>query len=217
MRKLSDEATPALPVSLECGTTTGGVHSNRTQQVSQLMGAASVEVAVSAVGHVGDMSKGSLGNGIVTFLKQEGGNPSQAELPRELSQLVDTLFHTVPDKNQGVNPLSPGLAQCMGQDPGDLGLTSGTEHSGHTLEKVVRIGVPGACVEFAEASVIAELDIQAAESGCLLEHLALYMAGMVPGGLSTGGRIHGEQESPPATGRLDSRCCSDFAQEGIHL
>ena len=166
-------------------------------------GAGRVEAAIGTLAEPCDLSEGTFGDRVVPFLKHEARDPQGPELTGEVAQPVRVLFHAVTDKNQGVHPLVSGLLQGVSQDPFDLCVPRGTGDGRHLPLEGPGIGEPRARLELAVAPVEAQLDLETAERGRRLEHLGLDTAGAVPGPLTAGGRVHGEDEPAAPPGRLD--------------
>src|SRR6185312_2746862 len=126
------------------------------------------------------------------------------------------LFHAVADEDDGVDLLPLALGERVLEDLADLSLTAETAHGGHLLQQVIGAIEPGARLELAEAAVEGELDVEAAERCRRLEHLALEVAGAVPGRLPARRRIEGEQQ-PAALARCRPRRGRgrQLAEEGV--
>src|SRR5205085_1205014 len=105
----------------------------------------------------------------------------------------------------------------MSQHALDLGLAAEARDRTHRAVQIGGVGHPAARLAFVEAAIIDELDIEAAERGGGLEHLALNAAGAVPGGLTAGSCIEREDQAATAAGRPHRRSALQIAQEGIDL
>src|SRR3546814_5158280 len=69
--------------------------------------------------------------------------------------------------------------------------------SSHEAQQLSRFGNPRTRPALAEAAVVDELHVQSAKRLGLLEHLRLQVGRAVPGRLTAGGGVHGEDQ--PAT------------------
>src|SRR3546814_7576145 len=100
----------------------------------------------------------------------------------------------------------------MAQHLLDLRLPAEAAHAGHQVEKLRRAGRPFAGPALAEAAIIDELHLEPAQSGRLLEHLALQPAGTVPGRLAARRRVHRENQ-PPAPAAVALRRTDEHTSE----
>ena len=215
--ELANHGAAVFAEALQRPATARRIHCYGTQQVSELACAARVEMTIGTVSEPGDVPECPLGDGIVAFLKQERGDPEQAEFPRPTSQLVDVLLHAVADEHQGIDPAGLCLLHGVAQYPGDLGLACRTDYACHAPQQFARTGLPGTRLELAKTSVEAKLDVQTSQGGGFLEHLSLELAGLIPGRFTTGSRVHGKDEPSAGPPRLDHGRSGDLAQEGIDL
>src|SRR3546814_11105497 len=79
----------------------------------------------------------------------------------------------------------------------DLGAPGETEHTSHEAQQLSRFGNPRTRPALAETAVVDELHVQSAKRLGLLENLRLQVGRAVPGRLTAGGGVHGEDQ--PAT------------------
>ena len=150
-------------------------------------------------------------------MEQKDRHALEAEFAGQLAQPIDILFHRVADKDQGVDPLLVVLGDGMRQHAFDLGLAAEAGHSAHRPVQGGGIGHPAARLAFVEAAVIDELDVEPAEGGGGLEHLALDAAGAVPCRFAARGGVEREDQPAAATGRPHRRRALQIAQEGVDL
>ncbi len=135
-------------------------------------------------------------NRVVALVKEEDRDSAKAQFAGELAEPINLLLHRVADKDEGVDPLPLGLGEGMGEHPLDLGLAAETGDRAHHPVQIGGIRHPPARLAFVEAAVINELDVEPAERGGRLEHLALDAAGAVPARLAARRRV--ERKDQPA-------------------
>src|SRR5437763_17086984 len=124
------------------------------------------------------------GSGVVAFVKQNDRYALEAQFAGELAQPVDILLHRIADKDQRIDALFLVLRNCVREDTLDLRLAAEARDGAHRPMQIGGGGQPAARLAFTEAAIIDELDVEAAERGGRLEHLALNAAGAIPGGLA---------------------------------
>jgi hypothetical protein len=72
----------------------------------------------------------------------------------------------------------------MPQDLGNLGVAPEATYPRHAPYQIARFRDPGRGGEFAESTIEGHLDLQPPKRRCFIEHLALDLAGLIPGGLA---------------------------------
>ncbi len=200
--QLDEEAAcrlaPAGPI-FESGQTAHGVSRHRPEQLSQKGGTALVEGGIGATTQVSQTAKGPRSDGVVPFMENESGQSFQPHAGGAFLHCLRVFLQTVSHVYQGGNTLTPMFDQGVLQDPNHLGESAATMHLHHGGLQPTRVLRPCSGVELPIAPEIDELHIQCPQTGRLLEHARLPMGGEIPGGLTTGGRIDGEDESCPTT------------------
>ena len=87
----------------------------------------------------------------------------------------------------------------------------------HDPVQIGGVGHPAARLAFVEAAIIDELDVEPAERGGRLEHLALDAAGAIPARLAARRRVE-RKDQPAATARRSAAAnAPQLAQKGIDI
>ena len=145
--------------------------------------------------------EGAARHRVVPLVEAENRHAEHAEFAGEMTHLVDVLLEGVADEHHRLHPLGPGLRLGMHQQAADLGLAAEAMHAGHFRQQRAGVEPPGRGVELAEAAVPGELDGQPAERRRLAEHLALDLAGPVPGRLAARRGVEREDQPPRLAAR----------------
>src|SRR5689334_4356264 len=162
------------------------------------------------------MLKGPAGDRVAALVKDEDRHAVETELAGQLAEAVDIFLHRIADKDERIDPLLFGFGKRMRQHALDLRLTADAGHRAHDPMQIGCIAHPAARFAFVEAAVIDELDVEPAERGGRLEHLALDAAGAIPGRLAARRRVEREDQSTPPA-RWRRRGTPQLAQESIDL
>ena len=195
-----------------------GVDCDRAEKFAQLLCTVGVKRTIGAARQVSDLAKGFLCLRIAAFVKDEHRYAEQAKLACLVAKRVDVFLHAVADEHDRIDLLALGLGDGKSQDLLDLCLAAAAGDGGHVLQERCGAVEPGAGFALAKATVEHELDVEAAERRSLPEHLALDVAGLVPGRLPACGRIEGEhQPAALARCRPGRRRRRQPPEEGIHL
>src|SRR5207247_3686751 len=107
------------------------------------------------------------------------------------------------------------LGNRVGQHPLDLGLTADAGNRAHHAMQIGGCGHPAARLAFGEAAVIDQLDVEPAERGGRLEHLALDPAGAVPTRLAARRRVEREDQPAAPPARPHRRGALQVAEKGV--
>ena len=134
-------------------------------------------------------------------MKEEDRHAERAELAGQAAQPVDLLLHRVADKDERVDLGLAGLADRVLEHPLDLGLAADAKDRAHDAVQIGGGSQPAARLALVEPAIIDELNVEPAERGGRLEHLALDAAGAVPGRFAAGGGVEREDQ-PPAPARI---------------
>ena len=126
--------------------------------------------------------------------KTKTGTPSRPSFPA-CAHSASTLSSTQsPTKTTAFTLRRPGLGHGVLQHLADLRLAGAAHDPRHPADQRLRIRQPGARLEFAEAAIPGELDLEPAQRLGGREHLALDAAGAVPARLAAGGGVHREDQ-----------------------
>ena len=167
----------------------------------QLVGARAVELAVGAARQLGDLREQPRGRAVVAFLEDEHRQAEQAELARLVADRVDILLAAVADEHHGVDAALAPLLAGVAQQAGDLRAAGQAAHRAHQAREFAAVRRPAADLEFVEAAIEGEPDLEAAECRSAATNISpCCVTGTIPGRLAAGRRIHGEQQ-PPARRR----------------
>src|SRR5579883_939790 len=139
-----------------------GIGGNGTEQPPQFAGAVAIELAVGAARQLGDLREEPRRHTIVPFLEHEDRQAQQAELSRLVPDLVDVLLAAVADKDDGIDAALAPLFAGITQQPADLGLARQAADGTHQPCKLVAVGRPAADLEFLEAAIEGQPNLEAA-------------------------------------------------------
>src|SRR5690242_17332319 len=173
----------------ECPQATGRVGCDRTQKLGKLVSGSGIEATIGTVRQPSDLAKSTLRNGIITFLKQKGGNAEQSERSRRMAKIVKVLLHGIAHKHQGLDLRLLRLSLRMRDDLADLGMTSPAFDPLHQCGEALGPRYPEGCAAFSETTVVDQLDIEAADGRRFAKHVCLQPACGVPQRLPAHGRI----------------------------
>ena len=157
-------------------------------------------------GQLGNLAERAGGDRVVAFLKHECRHPANAELARDIADVVDILLEAVADEHQRIDAPGIGFAYGMAENFADLGAAAKTADLCHPPDELVGRRDPRARLAFAVAAEENQLDFKPAEPVGGMEHLGLQVAGLVPGRLAARRRIHSKQKpAAPARGVYPGR------------
>src|SRR5579864_3881315 len=105
----------------------------------------------------------------------------------------------------------------MAQHTRDLGFAADAKDRAHRSMQRLRTRQPPASLAFVEAAIEHELHVEAAQTLGRLEHLALNLARVIPGGLAARRRIHGEYQATAPACRPGRRHRLHLTQESLDL
>ncbi|MCX7364714.1 MAG: hypothetical protein NTV97_23145 [Alphaproteobacteria bacterium] len=165
---------------------------------------------------LGDLREQPRGNAVVALLEHEDRQAEQAQLPRLVTDGIDVLLAAVAHEDDGIETALAPLLAGVAQESRDLGTSRQATHRAHQAGELAAFGGPAAHLEFVEAAIEGETDVEPAQRVGRDEHLALDGAGMVPGRLAAGRRIHGEQKPAARPGRAIGRQLADLLHESVH-
>ena len=148
-------------------------------------------------------------------MEQESRHPENAQLPGKVAQAVDAFFHAIADEDQCLDFFLPGLLDGLPQDFFDLCMAAAAGHAAHASKQRIGRAQPWARLELAIAAVVAKLDVQSAQCRGLAEHVALQLAGPVPGRLAAGGGVHSEDQAAALLPGLDRRQRTHLFDESV--
>ena len=130
-----------------------------------------------------------------SFLEQEQRQPAQAALTSEIAQHAWRFFDGITDKDQCSHRHFGMFAEGVSEHALQLGLAGLTVNPCHQVTQSRGIANPARGPEIFQPAVVAELHGELCDRRGGTEHLALQMAGHVPGWLAACGGIHGKQEA----------------------
>lgn len=107
---------------------------NGGQQILQYLRTTAVKGRISATGEFTHLLEHRFGMRILPFLKHEDRSAQHTQLPSTVTQGVNRLLTTIPDKHHCLDWLSTGLLKRMLQHSVDLGNATQTTHAIHQFE-----------------------------------------------------------------------------------
>src|ERR1043166_9399120 len=105
----------------------------------------------------------------------------------------------------------------MGEDFADLGAAAAAGNPAHEAGEARAVGDPAGRATFVEAAVVNELHLEPADRRRLAEHLALELAGGIPGRLAAHGGVKREDQPPALAGFEGRRQGTGAGDEGVDL
>src|SRR5262249_39048560 len=133
-----------------------------------------------------------------------------------MGKRIGALLHGVADEDKGADPQEPGFLLGVGQDLLDLGMTALAQDPRLGLGERGESGKPAGGPTLVQATIIDELQIEAANASDLTKHLSLEFAGGIPGLVATGGGIQSKDQAAASP----FTACSepfDLGEEAIEL
>jgi len=181
------------------------------------MGRTDVEPAISAARQPRDFAKGPLRHCITTLLKHERRDPEQAQLARRGAEIVDWLLHGVADEDQRLHFFGFVFTFGVRQDFSDLGVAASAVDLLHQPAELARIGNPARSAAFGQPAIIEELNVQPADRGGLIKHVALQTAGGIPHRLAAHGGVERKDQPAALAGRRGRAERFHLVEKGIDL
>jgi hypothetical protein len=155
----------------------GRIHSDRTQQIAELIGSARIKAAMGALRKLRNLAKCSRCLRIVAFLKEKDW---KAEIPSGEIKISGDLLHCIANEHERANLVPSILHACMNEHSADLIMTSAAIDLLHQTSKRSSIRHPRGSAAFTESTKENQLNIEAPDRHHGLKHYVLELTGMIP-------------------------------------
>src|SRR5215469_14273123 len=125
--QLLDQSRNSATLRFEVGKgrkSASGIRRGCTQKLGELLSGSRRETAERPAGQASDLAKRLLADRIVTFLKHERLDVTQAELSGTGAKVIESLFHRIADKHQDGDLPAVVFPHGVVQNFGNLGVTA---------------------------------------------------------------------------------------------
>src|SRR6516165_8956157 len=139
------------------------------------------------MGYARDFPECVLDLATVALLKHEDRHTRLSELVSRWNEFVVLLLAGVADEDESGHLEQAGFALSVGEDLADLCPAGAAMDARHQPSELVCVCDPARTAACREVAVINQLDTETADGGDSFEHVALELAGHVPGVISARG------------------------------